>query len=137
MNRRGFLKAILAAAVAPAVVRAESLMRVVSPKLAASFILYGDGIHDDTIAINALLAGKLVMTAAGVIIPQDQRVVRLPAGDYSVSSPLVVSRNDTEIIGSKFTRQDRVEDCFVKVEDGVNRISLIDCHFTGGLRDRH
>lgn len=32
MNRRGFLGAILAAGVAPAVVRAESIMRIAAPK---------------------------------------------------------------------------------------------------------
>jgi hypothetical protein len=34
MNRRGFLGSILAAAVAPAIVRADSLMRIVAPTTA-------------------------------------------------------------------------------------------------------
>lgn len=88
MNRRGFLAGILACAAAPAIARAASLMPVKAlesgvlvPDLelgvyAINFealqvdafrraVLYGDGIHDDTKAVQALLDGKLVMRPNG------------------------------------------------------------------------
>ena len=56
MNRRGFLGAMLAAAASPAIVRASSLMPIYTPPL----VLWGDGIHDDTAALQALMDGKKV-----------------------------------------------------------------------------
>lgn len=57
-TRRGFLGALLAAAAAPAIVRADSLMKIVAPR--QGLILWGDGIHDDAAALQALIDGKPV-----------------------------------------------------------------------------
>ena len=93
IERRGFLGAMLAVAMAPAIIRAESLMKIAPPKIMAAFTLYGDGLHDDTVAINALLAGNLVQTAAGVLLRPDAGRIFLPVGNYAMSSPLITSSN--------------------------------------------
>ncbi len=70
MTRRGFLKAMLVAAAAPAIVRAESLMPIYVPKIIVpgDTILWGDGVHDDTMALQALIDGKKVWTPDGRVI---------------------------------------------------------------------
>ena len=89
MNRRGFLTAMLAACAAPAIVRAESLMRIVVPTL-AEIRLYGDGIHDDTDALQKIIDG-----ATGSII--------LPRGNYRITSTLRLSSSAClDGQGSKF-----------------------------------
>lgn len=72
MQRRGFLGAMLAAAVAPAAVRAGVLMPVKkvwvpSQEIAAPTgpIIWGDGIHDDTAALQAFVDGRPVMHPDG------------------------------------------------------------------------
>ncbi len=69
MNRRWFLGTMLALGAAPAIVRAESLMKIVVPKLilpnggytVGLRRLYGDGIHDDTNALQAFFDGLAVV----------------------------------------------------------------------------
>lgn len=82
VNRRGFLAGVIALAAAPAIVRADSLMKVVVPRLPK---LWGDGVHDDTAYLQALLdkAGK----------------VQLPSGIFLVSAPLIL-RSNTDLDGS-------------------------------------
>lgn len=63
MNRHDFLGIMLAAAAAPAIVRAESIMRLVVPR---SLILWGDGIHDDTAALRAFFNGGLIYRPSGL-----------------------------------------------------------------------
>jgi hypothetical protein len=55
LNRRGFLAGMLAAAAAPAIVRAESMMRLYVPPQSIVPVLWGDGIHDDAPGLEALL----------------------------------------------------------------------------------
>ena len=72
MDRRGFLGTMLALGAAPAIVRAESLMRIVyRPEMLLGSVetgligfrhtLYGDGIHDDTLALQAFVNGAAVI----------------------------------------------------------------------------
>jgi hypothetical protein len=63
-TRRGFLGAMLAAAAAPAFVKVGVLMpvrQITVPPL----VLWGDGIHDDTAALQAAMNGKRVLMANG------------------------------------------------------------------------
>lgn len=65
MTRRGFLAACIATATAPAIVKASSLMQIQPQGL----ILWGDGIHDDTRAVQALMDGRLtVWTPTGLLV---------------------------------------------------------------------
>jgi hypothetical protein len=77
MKRRTFLLTIAAAAVAPALPRADA-----EPKL------YGDGVHDDTEALQALFDAG----ASG----------RLVDGCYRITRPIVVSSKSAEIRGNTF-----------------------------------
>ena len=66
-DRRGFLGAMLAAAAAPAFVKAGVLMPVRDTRL----ILWGDGIHDDTQALQAALDGfsvRVKVLCSGTVI---------------------------------------------------------------------
>lgn len=56
MNRRSFLSSILVAACSPAIVSAGNIMRVRADRI----ILYGDGLHDDLYALQAIVDGKNV-----------------------------------------------------------------------------
>lgn len=83
MQRRGFLLASLAAFAAPAIVHADSLMRLAVPRL----VLWGDGVHDDTQALQNLLAGLDVRRPDGASLLRsyaDNRTIYLPAGTYKI-----------------------------------------------------
>ena len=82
MNRRGFIGSILALCAAPAIVRADSLMRIIPPR---ALILWGDGIHDDTLAFQALVQGAVVRMVSGAIIESSPGRIVLPKGTFRVS----------------------------------------------------
>lgn len=82
MNRRSLLAGILAAGFAPAVVGSGILMPV-----QRRVILWGDGIHDDTEALQQLLA------KGGTI--------HLPAGTFRTTRTLLLPENWTEVIGAE------------------------------------
>lgn len=73
LHRRSLLTAALAALAAPAIVRADSLMRLPPRRLP---VLWGDGLHDDTAALQLLIDN-----ARG-------QYVEFPPGTYAISSPL-------------------------------------------------
>jgi len=92
-TRRGFLGAMLAAAMAPAVVKSSSLMKIATPK-PLLLTLYGDGVHDDTSALQTLLAGGMVLSKSGLILGKDAGVLCIPSGVFSVTETLKFSRNN-------------------------------------------
>jgi len=63
--------------------------------------LYGDGVHDDTLALNDLLAGKPVW-CDGELIKDTGDTIRLVGGVYRITSPVVISREGTNVFGSEF-----------------------------------
>lgn len=92
MNRRGFLGSILAAAAAPAIVRAESLMRLPAPVVVAdrmaSFVIgggtglvLGDVITiagvSGSFVINAISDGGVVNVAQRGILQSASRILRV------------------------------------------------------------
>lgn len=88
-TRRRFLGAILATCVAPAIVRASSLMPlVVRADVAPGLILYADGIHDDTAALQALLDGKQVLNVLGEPMPRFAEPL-LRGGMYRITDTLI------------------------------------------------
>lgn len=102
-TRRGFLGAILAAAAAPAIIKAGSLMPIYVPK-PEILTLWGDGIHDDTAALRALIGGKSV-TRAGQLLDPAAGMIFLPTGSYVLSDTLHFTKDTTPltIVGSHFT----------------------------------
>lgn len=93
MNRRIFLKGIagiLAAGVAPAAIGSNILMPVRSLVLPAAMLtLYGDDLHDDTTALQALIDGASVIYGKEIIGGQPLRV-ELPYAKYRVTAPLIL-----------------------------------------------
>lgn len=73
MTRRGLLGAALAAFAAPAIVRADALMRIVPPRPPT---LWGDGIHDDTEALNYWLNRGGFVLSGGVYFISDTLRIR-------------------------------------------------------------
>lgn len=49
MNRRGFIGSILAACAAPAIVRADSLMRIIAPETTVATVQWGHQVVDEYI----------------------------------------------------------------------------------------
>lgn len=97
MDRRGFLGAMLALGAAPAIVRADSLMRIVVPREAA-LILWGDGIHDDTVALQTFVDGGRVVRPDGLALAGV-----LSAGSFLVSSTINMDKaRDVAIRDSSF-----------------------------------
>lgn len=89
LSRRGFLGAMLAAAAAPAIVKSDSLMRIVVPK-PLLLTLWGDGLHDDAQAIQALINGKSVTFEGREFGLHPGGAVHLPIGTFALGSALVM-----------------------------------------------
>lgn len=91
-TRRGFIGAMLAGAMAPAIVKASSLMPIYVPKviLPSYMTLHGNGIHDDTAAMAALLTGGTVLDATGKQILSRQGTIYIPPGNFLLSNTVMV-----------------------------------------------
>lgn len=100
MNRRTFLKMSGGVAV---VVAAPSWLK----RLAESVpILYGDGVHDDQPALQALLDGKVIEDRTGST-RRIGDVVYLASGSYRVGAPIKLNPEQQTVITS--CRFDRAE----------------------------
>lgn len=130
ISRRGFLKAMLAAASAPAFVKADSLMRLAVPRGAmvtpAGLVIWGDGVHDDTAALQAALDGRLVVRPDGTPFGGF-----LGGGTYRVLSPLVIgpafSGRTRE--GGTIVAQLPEDEPLLRVEKGVEGAVLANLQF--------
>ena len=84
MNRRGFFKA-LAAATAIAVVSTTRIGQAVIDVARSGYhVLVGDGVTDDTAALQALIDGREVFSASGVRLTSGY----IPAGEYLTTASL-------------------------------------------------
>ena len=108
MDRRTFL--LGTASIAATVVAAPTFA-------APRQTLWGDGVHDDAPALNALMRGEVVMTPAGDAIAD----AKISGGTYRMGSTLVLG-DGADISNAEFM-----------FEDGVP--VFLDC--TGGFRDVH
>jgi len=90
VKRRGFLASLGLLLAAPAVVRAESLMKLVTPRL----ILWGDGVHDDTAALQALMDGKSVVSSHNAI--RVDKFVSVQGGLYRLTAPIHIRGGDDD-----------------------------------------
>lgn len=80
MTRKEFLKTFGIAVVAVSVAGLSSIEAEAIPTL------YGDGVHDDTVAVQALIDGKKVMTVDGSTFKaSSKRVVDMPFGTFFIS----------------------------------------------------
>lgn len=119
MNRRGFLQAMLAAAAAPAIVKAGSLMplgRVWALSAGGILTLVGDGITDDTAALQAFVNGGRVAFADGTPFTG-----MLRGGSYLITSTINVTEkapvtlSDGKIIG----RMTNPNDAMIHIHNGA------------------
>lgn len=114
-TRRGFLGALLAAAAAPALVRASSLMPIYvppAPKILtpADFgavgdpllTLWADGVHDDTAALQALIGGAAVLFN-GKRYGGGMGGVLLPSGTIRTSGTLELNEAGPPVVSHGLT----------------------------------
>jgi hypothetical protein len=98
-TRRGFLGAVLALAAAPAIVKASSLMPIYVPKL----VLWGDGVTDDSAALQAFIGGSPIIYNGSILRALDGHI-RLPAGEFLLASaPLQINGSGLHIAGNNTT----------------------------------
>lgn len=122
-TRRTFLTAILAACAAPAIAFARA-----EPK--AHHVLYGDGIHDDTEALQAMLNGEQVeMPHRG--IPGTPE----PPALYRVTNTLYV-RNGGHAHGLHLVG-DLGNKPYLRFPTFQGNVRLTDCSFRGTDGSRH
>lgn len=90
ISRRSFLGGALTVA-------ATAVAGPVLGAIAVYPVLYGDGVHDDTVALNAFLNGDPVMIEGEVVKAGKTGYVNLTGGHFLMSGPLVLSglRNKT------------------------------------------
>ena len=91
MNRRNFLRGCLA-------VTALAIVQV--PDLHAYPILYGDGVHDDTEALQALLDLKPYVCEGKLIEGQTRAVIN--GGVFKTSATLKIRNDNTSILRASF-----------------------------------
>lgn len=120
-SRRGFLFG------------AGSALLVAKPALHIGRLpkLYGDGLHDDTEAMNALVQGrpfKLADTGDTMrpLFGRTGEGVALRGGHYLLTAPLVVKVPSLSLIGLRLTARGRLHDRFLDVV-GMS-FTMMDCH---------
>jgi len=110
MNRRSFLKS-LAVVAAPYVITTAGVLMPVKKILAERpIILWADGVHDDTVALNSFLAGGKVYSPRGELLLGNT----LRGGDYKVSDTIVFSANNMSMVN-----------CFINIATKVDPGILI------------
>jgi len=88
IGRRGFLGAILALTAAPAIVQADSLMKIIPIN---QLILWGDDIHDDAAALQALMDGKPVKRRDGSNFRRSpDGSIYLSGGTFALGAPIIL-----------------------------------------------
>lgn len=108
-TRRGFLGSLLALAAAPAIVRADSLMKITPID---RLILWGDGVHDDAAALQALIDGRSVIRRDGSIFHRDQDGgIILTSGTFAVGSTIILPASRVHVADCRFTSIGRLDGC--------------------------
>ena len=93
MKRRGFIGSLAAIGFAPLIPT-----RVLVALLPAIPILYGDGLHDDTAALNVWGAGRRVKRPSGAEVGP-----WVEGGRFLVSDTINITRQDSVgIVGNRF-----------------------------------
>lgn len=115
-TRRGFFKLVAGAAIASVGAKAASILPDVP-------ILWGDGIHDDTCAFQALIDGKVVEFAdprKAVGAGWFNDILILPHGDYRMKAAIVFRDIFRKVIdgnGCTILRDGSHDYCFIMVGD--------------------
>lgn len=104
MNRRSFLRGLIAA---PAIVAAGSLMPIRSIERFLLPTLWGDGVHDDSAAIQALIDGKPYIKN-GLVVGSSL----LNGGHYLLNKTIILGASYTAMI-TNCSFESAADYCFV------------------------
>ena len=129
LSRRGFLGAVLAAAAAPAIVKSENLMRIVVPR-PALLTLWGDGVHDDAQALQALIGGQSVAFQGRAFGPRPDGSIYLPAGTFAMGAAAVIG-SGTRLMGNGAQLKALHKGPMLELPKGAQNIHIADIHFIG------
>jgi hypothetical protein len=129
LSRRGFLGAMLAAAAAPAIVKSDSLMRIVVPR-PVLLTLWGDGVHDDAQAIQALVNGQSVMFGGHEFGPRPDGSIYLPSGMFAMGAAAVIG-SGTKLRGNGSQLKALYAGPMLELKTGSTGIEISDMHFIG------
>lgn len=129
ISRRGFLGAMLAAAAAPAIVKTESLMRVVVPR-PVLLTLWGDGVHDDAKALQDLISGKNVMFQGREFGPRADGSIHLPAGTFAMGAAAILA-SGTRLEGNGARLQALHKGPMLEAPRGTRDLCISNIHFIG------
>jgi len=88
MNRRFFLGGLIAA---PAGVAADNIMPVRSIERLMLPVLWGDGVHDDYPAVQAMINGARYLFG-GRIMQQSGSVINVPNGTFWLGGTILMNR---------------------------------------------
>lgn len=96
-------------------------------------VIVGDGVHDDTAALQALLDGKDVIKDGFLLTRPAGGGVILRDGVFRTTDALRITRNDTLVERCKFLIEGRKG---IQVEGVVENLQLTDCIFDGSRMGR-
>lgn len=119
LTRRSFLRGALtvfAAAGLPAIAMTAGLP-----------VLHGDGVTDDTEALNAMFAGKSYIVG-GEIIPDGSPAI-INGGKFRISNTLVMSFDDIQVSGASFEGTFPSEAFFLDLKQGYEGY-IENCNFS-------
>ena len=127
VSRRSFLGGALALVAAT---------QLPGKAFASAPTLYGDGIHDDTAALNALLAGKPFRLAGnGVYAVNREGYIFLSGGMFRISNTIHVMRPNTTITDCCFEGDMMPANAdALRVHRGADGCVLSDCHIENAGR---
>lgn len=129
LSRRGFLGAMLAAAAAPAIVKSDSLMRIVVPR-SMLLTLWGDGVHDDAQAIQALVNGQSVMFGGREFGPSPDGSIYFPSGTFAMGAAAVI-KSGAKLFGNGSTLKALSTAPMFELKKGTQNVQISDMHFIG------
>ncbi len=131
-TRRGFLGAMLAAAMAPAIVKSTNLMQIVVPRWTDYMTLWGDGEHDDSAVIQSMLAGGTVMFG-GKLLETKLGILKLPTGIFGVGSPILIAPGQS-FDGSGSILLSKNNAPILELPKGTQHTRIENCHFQSKSR---
>lgn len=97
--------------------------------------LYGDGVHDDTAALQAMLDQRPVIIEGEAV--RSEGTIYLRSGIYLISRPLVITKDGTAFIGDGGQIKTTLDFDYDAIIIATNRrdITLMNLHVTGPKRD--
>ena len=76
----------------------ESLSDMAINVKGLGYLAYGDGIHDDTLAIQSAI-NSVFKTNSYLSSSGKEKSITIPSGVYNISEPLIIDGSEIEIIG--------------------------------------